>query len=109
MSKDRISKAEMLKIVGLSYPAVWKLAREDRFPRGIYIGTRVVWYLAEVEKWLAERPRQKFGTERDPIDRAAKVRAARAGHEARRQRAREAAEAAAEAVKAAEAEDAAAA
>ena len=86
-TRELISKPELLAIVPLSYPAIWKLAREDMFPRGIYIGQRALWYLDEVEQWLADRPRQKFGAERDPIDHANKVKAVRAGHDARRRRA----------------------
>lgn len=55
-----ISKPEMLDMVCMSYVTIWKLIKAGEFPRAIMIGGRTMWYLDEIQNWLANRPRQSF-------------------------------------------------
>jgi len=59
-----ISRAEVLQRVGLSYPCLWQMMRDKKFPRSIRLGdgqfSRVAWVEAEVEDWINSRPRQQL-------------------------------------------------
>jgi prophage regulatory protein len=56
-----LSRAEMLKRVALTYPTVWKMMIENRFPRGRAIGNgRVAWLESEIEGWIENLPRQRL-------------------------------------------------
>lgn len=60
MRPDLIPKKEMLRMVGMQYPAVWRRIRHGLFPRGVFIGNRSWWIREEVETWLTHAPRQNF-------------------------------------------------
>ena len=47
-----ISRKQLLEIVPLSYPAIWKRMKEGTFPRSRAIGTKPVWFLDEVVAWI---------------------------------------------------------
>ncbi len=50
-----IRNRELLKIVGLSAPTIWRMERAGRFPRRIQLGGNSVgWLSSEIETWLAE-------------------------------------------------------
>jgi prophage regulatory protein len=58
-----LSKAEVLKRVGVSYPTIWKWMQQGKFPRSRLLGepsktAKVAWYEHEVEAWLAGLPLQ---------------------------------------------------
>ncbi len=54
-----IDKTEMLtRLGGITYPVVWKMVREGRFPPGRYIGGRLFWRLSEIENFIESQPRQ---------------------------------------------------
>ena len=56
---DRLmSKAETLAILGVTYPTLWKMVRDRKFPAGRYIGTKVMWRSSEVEGYIESLPRQ---------------------------------------------------
>ena len=58
-------KNEMLERVRLSYQKVWRMMRDNTFPRSVSIGSRVAWYETEVDAWLGnlERTTLKGDTE----------------------------------------------
>jgi len=57
-TEDRlVSRNEMCDILGVTYPTVWKLIKEGRFPRGRYIGQRAFWLLSEIDAFIASLPR----------------------------------------------------
>jgi predicted DNA-binding transcriptional regulator AlpA len=51
-----------LRALGVSYSRwhLYRLVREDKFPRPVALGpepcTRKAWRAADIERWLAERP-----------------------------------------------------
>jgi prophage regulatory protein len=51
-----ISKTEVLKRVGVSYPTVWQWMRDKKFPRSRELGGKVCWIESEIEHWIANRP-----------------------------------------------------
>jgi predicted DNA-binding transcriptional regulator AlpA len=55
-----LPKAEMLALVGVSYTTVWKLMREGKFPRGVFVGERLGWFEAEIAAWAASLRRQRL-------------------------------------------------
>ena len=55
-----ISKREMLDLVPLSYPTVWKLMQEGTFPRAIAIGAQNFWRDSEVREWINSQPLRQF-------------------------------------------------
>ena len=51
-----ISKAEVLRRVGMSYPTIWQWMREGRFPRSRQVGSRSMWLGEEIDAWIVSRP-----------------------------------------------------
>jgi predicted DNA-binding transcriptional regulator AlpA len=51
-----LNKHEILTIVGVTYPTVWKMMRDGRFPRSRVVGGKSVWRSDEVDEWLANLP-----------------------------------------------------
>ena len=47
---------EVVQMVGLSKPTIYRMAREGQFPRPVKIGVRASgWRKSEVERWAEER------------------------------------------------------
>ena len=53
-----IGKAKVIARVGLTYPAVWRLMNEGRFPRSVALAGKVFWHEDEVDKFIASLPRK---------------------------------------------------
>ena len=55
---DRVLRQRgVLKLVGLSRVTVWRLERDNLFPRRRRIGRQAVgWVESEIKTWLATRP-----------------------------------------------------
>ena len=51
-----IDKAETLRRVSLTYVTVWKLMRDNKFPRSRNLGGKSAWLEHEIERWIRERP-----------------------------------------------------
>ena len=51
-----LSKQEVLAIVGVTYPTLWKMMRDHRFPRSRIVGQKSKWRSDEVEEWLSALP-----------------------------------------------------
>src|SRR5262245_41920240 len=55
-----ILKPIVLYKTSMSYPQVWKLMKEGRFPRSVRLGSRVAWWESEVDAWLDNLHRTEF-------------------------------------------------
>jgi predicted DNA-binding transcriptional regulator AlpA len=56
-----IDKEEVLRRVPFTYPTLWKMMREDKFPRSRTSETaKTVWLEDEVEQWIRNRPVAKL-------------------------------------------------
>jgi predicted DNA-binding transcriptional regulator AlpA len=54
-----LTKAQLETYVGLKYPVIWGMMREEAFPRSIKLSEgRVAWLRDEVDPWIKSRPRQ---------------------------------------------------
>jgi prophage regulatory protein len=51
-----IPKRAVLKRVGLSYPTVWRMMRDGKFPRSRVAGGQSMWFESEIDAWLADLP-----------------------------------------------------
>jgi predicted DNA-binding transcriptional regulator AlpA len=59
-----IPKTELLKRVPLSFPTIWKMMQENRFPRARVIGGKSVWIESEIDDFLAALPLRRYKTDR---------------------------------------------
>jgi prophage regulatory protein len=56
-----ISRKEVLERVPLSYPRIWQLIREGKFPPAISLGERkIAWDESVIDAWIASRPVAKL-------------------------------------------------
>jgi prophage regulatory protein len=56
-----VSRGELLRITGLSYPTIWKMMCEGTFPRPLKISkNRVAWLRSEVLAYLKNLERQTY-------------------------------------------------
>jgi predicted DNA-binding transcriptional regulator AlpA len=58
-----LTKRQVLDRVPLSYPTIWKLMREGKFPRSRSLGTdsqKVVWFEHEIDRWLTALPEREL-------------------------------------------------
>jgi predicted DNA-binding transcriptional regulator AlpA len=59
-----LSRPELLKMVGISYPTIWRMMRLGRFPLPRRIGpwenSPVRWDSNEVQAWIDALPRQEY-------------------------------------------------
>ncbi|SHG24768.1 helix-turn-helix transcriptional regulator [Bradyrhizobium erythrophlei] len=56
-SAQFLDKAEVLSKVRLTYPTIWKMMREGKFPRSRDSATsKAMWLEDEVEQWMRNRP-----------------------------------------------------
>ena len=53
-----LRKPEVLKLIGLSAPTLWRLQRKRLFPQPVRLTNRAVgWKEEEVAEWVESRPR----------------------------------------------------
>ena len=56
-----IDRVEVLELVPVSYPTLWKWMRSGRFPRALRIGEqKLAWREDEIRAWIDSRPRQEL-------------------------------------------------
>lgn len=55
-----IFKPEVIKLIGFTYPTLWKWMREGKFPLSFDIGSKTAWLESEIDAWLASRPRSNL-------------------------------------------------
>ncbi|WP_315731752.1 MULTISPECIES: helix-turn-helix transcriptional regulator [unclassified Bradyrhizobium] len=51
-----LSRAAVCAKTGLSFPYIWKMTREGKFPPGRQVGSRTLWIESEVDAWMLARP-----------------------------------------------------
>lgn len=55
-----VSRSELLAMVGLSYPTIFRMMRAGRFPRPLQLSAkRVGWKYSEVEAYLQARTEER--------------------------------------------------
>jgi predicted DNA-binding transcriptional regulator AlpA len=53
-----LSRKEVLSLVPISYPTMWQMMRDGRFPRSRMVGkNKVGWLASEVADWIVNRPK----------------------------------------------------
>ena len=55
-----VFKGELLERTGLSFPTIWKMMREDTFPRARVVGGKSAWLSSEIDQWIAHLPRRRL-------------------------------------------------
>jgi predicted DNA-binding transcriptional regulator AlpA len=56
-----LTRAEVLEVVGVTYPALWQWMRDGKFPLAREIGNRRIgWLSSEVAAWMKSRPVRKL-------------------------------------------------
>jgi prophage regulatory protein len=56
-----LTRAEVLRRVGVTYPTVWQWMKQGRFPLPREISDHTVrWIEAEIHEWMLERPVRKY-------------------------------------------------
>jgi len=51
-----ISKAELLRLIPVSYVTIWNWMKAGAFPRSRKVGGKSMWLWHEVEAWMLSRP-----------------------------------------------------
>jgi predicted DNA-binding transcriptional regulator AlpA len=57
--KEYLSEFELAKLWQVSRTFLWRLRRDGRGPRHIRIGWRILYRVAEVDRWVEENTHQK--------------------------------------------------
>ena len=55
-----IHRPDLLRRTGLSYPTVWRMMREGKFPRGRAVGGKTAWLESEIDNWIAALPERRL-------------------------------------------------
>ena len=63
-----LSKAEVLAVVNVSYPALWQWMRDGRFPRSRLVGNKSMWLSTDIAAWLTKLPSCRLKGDAPPPD-----------------------------------------
>jgi len=55
-SERLLSKAEVCRIVGATFPTIWSWQRAGKFPRSRSVGGKSMWLESEVRQWMQALP-----------------------------------------------------
>lgn len=55
-----LSKAEVLERVGLTFPSVWRMMREGRFPAARTLGNKPAWVESEITAFIEKLPVRRY-------------------------------------------------
>jgi predicted DNA-binding transcriptional regulator AlpA len=55
-----IDRNELLAKTALSYPKIWQLMCEGKFPRAKAAGGRTLWLESEIDAWIASLPMRQL-------------------------------------------------
>lgn len=55
-----LSKGEVCRIVGATFPTIWAWQRAGKFPRSRIVGGKSMWLASEIEEWLSKLPVRKL-------------------------------------------------
>jgi predicted DNA-binding transcriptional regulator AlpA len=61
-----LSKAEVVRKVGRSFPTIWRWMRDGRFPRALDLNGRPVWIEAVVDQAILALPIRELKGDRSP-------------------------------------------
>jgi predicted DNA-binding transcriptional regulator AlpA len=53
-------KKQLLEVVPLSFPTIWKMMRAGTFPRRLVVGGKTAWHLHEIEAWMKALPQRRY-------------------------------------------------
>lgn len=53
-------KPEVMKLVGHTFPTIWRWMRDGKFPLSVNVGAKTAWYENEINAWIANQPRSQF-------------------------------------------------
>ncbi|MEX2642534.1 MAG: AlpA family phage regulatory protein [Acetobacterales bacterium] len=51
-----LDKKTVCHLVSLSYPTIWTMMREGKFPRSVRVAQKAMWRRDDVLRWLDELP-----------------------------------------------------
>jgi prophage regulatory protein len=51
-----LSKAEVCRIVGATFPTIWTWQRAGKFPRSRSVGGKSMWLESEIRQWMQALP-----------------------------------------------------
>ena len=51
-----LTRQEVVALVGLTYPSIWLMMREGRFPRSRVVGGKSMWVSGEIDAWVDALP-----------------------------------------------------
>ena len=63
-----LNKHEVTALIGRSYDWIWRAVNRGAFPPGRYVGQGLCWISIEIERWLANLPKQKLKPPEDADD-----------------------------------------
>ncbi|GAB9246844.1 helix-turn-helix transcriptional regulator [Bradyrhizobium diazoefficiens] len=55
-----LSKKALCEKVGLTFPFIWQMIREGKFPQGRAVGSRTLWVASEIDAWILARPARAY-------------------------------------------------
>jgi prophage regulatory protein len=58
--KRFILKPELLARVGASWPSIWRMIGEEKFPAAVSVGGRPAWLESTIDNWMSSRPVRKY-------------------------------------------------
>lgn len=56
-----IRKKELLALLKISDPTIWRMERAGKFPKRIQLGGSVAWILGEITAWLEAKKAARSG------------------------------------------------
>ena len=67
-----ISKRQLLERFPLSFPTIWKMMCQGRFPRARIIGGKSVWFEDEIDAFLDTLPPRRYKNAASPDEKSGK-------------------------------------
>lgn len=55
-----LTKRALCEKVGLTFPFIWQMIREGKFPEGRAVGSRTLWVGSEIDDWILARPARVY-------------------------------------------------
>jgi predicted DNA-binding transcriptional regulator AlpA len=55
-----LTKKALCDKVGLTFPFIWQMIREGKFPEGRAVGSRTLWVASEIDAWILARPARVY-------------------------------------------------
>jgi excisionase family DNA binding protein len=55
-SERLLTRPEIIALVGVTYPTIWKMMKRGEFPAARVLGGRSMWVRSEIDAWVAGLP-----------------------------------------------------